>query len=100
MIRSSGLESFESPPCRQSQHRGHSRGEHRPPDGMRYFVITRLGAVLGVCSAGNHESDPCVPAVGTVLVGELPVAFAIEVPLRRGAQGNDEAELRPDTNYT
>src|SRR5262249_13537671 len=42
----------------------------------------------------DHECDPGVPSVGPVLVGEFPVAFEIEVGLRRGAQGNNESELR------
>src|SRR5262249_20518309 len=61
-----------------------------------YFVTIRRGAVLGACSA--HERHPGVPAVGSVVVGEFPVAFEIDVALRRGAQGNDDSELRADAD--
>src|SRR5262245_27779162 len=48
---------------------------------------------------GDHECDPGVPSVGPVLVGKFPVAFEIEVPLRCGAQRNDEPELRANADY-
>src|SRR5262245_25177029 len=47
----------------------------------------------------DHECDPGVPAVGPVVVGKFPVAFEIEISLRRGGQGNDESELRADANH-
>src|SRR5262249_41152516 len=59
-----------------------------------YFVnSSRRGARRLLCRR-DHECDPGVPAVGPVLVGEFPVAFEIEITLRRGAQRNDEPELR------
>src|SRR5262249_61272595 len=47
----------------------------------------------------DHEGDPGVPAVGPVLRGEFLVAFDIEVPLNCGGQGNDETDLRADTDH-
>src|SRR5262249_22236732 len=47
----------------------------------------------------DHECDPRVPAVGPVLVRELPVAPEIEVALRRGAQRNDEPDLRAGADH-
>src|SRR5262249_875628 len=46
----------------------------------------------------DHERHPGVPAVGPIVMGEFPVAFEIEIALRRGAQGNDDSELRADTD--
>src|SRR5262249_6278236 len=46
----------------------------------------------------DDEGHPGVPAVGPVVVGEFPVAFEIEVALRRGAQGNNDSELRTDAD--
>src|SRR5262249_38025958 len=46
----------------------------------------------------DHECDPGVPSVGPVVVGKFPVAFEIEVALRRSAQGNNDSELRADTD--
>src|SRR5262245_24967202 len=47
----------------------------------------------------DYECDPGVPAVGPVLVGEFPVALEIEVTLRRGAEGNNESELRTHADH-
>src|SRR5262249_28349467 len=47
---------------------------------------------------GDHKRNPGVPAVRPVLVGEFPVAFEIEVALRRGAQRNDHSELRTNAD--
>jgi hypothetical protein len=71
-------------------HSGHSAPvrcllcDHPPRRGARRLLGRR-----------DHECDPSIPAIGPVLVGELPVAFEVEIALRRGAQGNDESELRP-----
>src|SRR5262249_47431265 len=46
----------------------------------------------------DHERDPGIPAIGPVLVGELPVAFEIEIPLNLTGQGNDESELGASAN--
>src|SRR5262249_54221803 len=46
----------------------------------------------------DHERYPGVPAVRPVVVGKFPVAFEIEVALRRGAQGNNNSELRADAD--
>src|SRR5262245_43470069 len=46
----------------------------------------------------DHECDPGVPAIGPVVVGKFPVAFEIEVALRRVAQGNNDSELRTDAD--
>jgi hypothetical protein len=59
---------------------------------------SRRGA-WGLFRRRDYECDPGVPSVGPVLVGEFPVAFEIEVPLRRGGQGNNETKLRAHTNY-
>src|SRR5215831_3290064 len=48
---------------------------------------------------GDHECDPGVPAVGPVLVRELPITFEVEIALGRGAQGNNETELRAHANH-
>src|SRR6516162_316604 len=47
----------------------------------------------------DHECDPGVPAVRSVLVREFPVASEIEITLRLGGQGNDESELRPRAHH-
>src|SRR5262245_14391013 len=47
----------------------------------------------------DHKCHPGIPAVGAVLVGKFPVALEIEVPLCRGAQGNDEPELRANADH-
>src|SRR5260221_14154025 len=47
----------------------------------------------------DHECDPGVPAVGPVLARQFPVAFEIEVALGRGAQGNNEPDLRAKTDH-
>jgi hypothetical protein len=52
MIRSSGLESFESPAADNLNIEG-IHVASTAPKRHRYFVIIRLGAVLGVCSAGE-----------------------------------------------
>ena len=54
---------------------------------------SRCGARRLFCRR-DHEGDPGVPTVRPVLVGELPVAFKIEVSLRRCAQGDNESKLR------
>src|SRR5262249_51192909 len=46
----------------------------------------------------DYECDPGVPSVRSVVVGEFPVAFEIEVALRRGAQRNNDSELRADAD--
>src|SRR5262249_15444131 len=58
---------------------------------------SRRGARRLLCRR-DHECDPGIPAVGPVLVGKFPVAFEIEITLRRGAQRNDEPELRAGTD--
>jgi class 3 adenylate cyclase len=47
----------------------------------------------------EHEADPHVPAVGPVLRGKFFVAFDIKVTLSRGAQGNNEPDLRANANH-
>jgi hypothetical protein len=47
----------------------------------------------------DHECDPGIPAVGPVPAGKFPVGFEIEVTLSRGAQGNDESELRAGADH-
>jgi hypothetical protein len=51
---------------------------------LRYFVIIRRDAALGV--------------VRPAIVREFPIAFEIKVTLSRGADGNNESELRANAD--
>ena len=60
----------------------------------------RLGAVLGVCAAGEitNVTQPFQPA-GRFWLAKFPIAFEIEITLPFGGQGNDEFELRPGARH-
>src|SRR5262249_16247478 len=62
--------------------------DHSPRRGARRLFRRR-----------DHECDPGVPAVGSVLVGKFPVALEIEITLRLSGQGNDEPDLRPGAHH-
>src|SRR5690349_3961907 len=64
-----------------------------------HFVIIRRRGARRLFRRRDCECDPGVPAIGPILRGEFLVAFEIEVTLGRGAQGNNEAELRADANH-
>jgi len=63
-------------------------------------VSIRLGAVLGVCAAGEitNVTQPFQPA-GRFWLAKFPIAFEIEITLPFGGQENDEFELRPGARH-
>src|SRR6516165_12659447 len=76
-----------------------------PPSGVAQSVPRLFGDHSSCWSTRrlfrwrDHECDPGVPAIGPVLVREFPVAFDVEIALRRGAQGNNESELWTHANH-
>src|SRR5215472_14256828 len=49
------------------------------------------------CSGRDRETEPDVPAVWPVLVGELPVGFQVEISLQV-PNGKEVADLRPEAD--
>src|SRR5439155_361361 len=47
----------------------------------------------------EHERDPGIPAIRPVCIVELPVALEVQIGPRRGADGNNEPDLRPDADH-
>src|SRR5262249_12487757 len=98
MIRSSGLEALNHDPADNLN----TAGIHvASTAAKRHWLFrdhsSRRGA-RRLFRRRDHECDPGIPAIGPVLVGEFPIASEVEIALRRGAQGNDESELRADAD--
>src|SRR5215831_3026639 len=94
MIRSSGLEALNHDPADNLN----TAGIHvASTAAKRHWLFrdhsTRRGA-RRLFRRRNHKCHPGVPAIWPVLVGELPIAFEIEITLNLSGQGNDESELR------
>jgi hypothetical protein len=47
----------------------------------------------------EHERKPCVPAVRPIGIVEFLVGLQVQIALRCGADGNDEADLRPNSHH-
>ena len=63
-------------------------------------MTIRRGGAPGVCSAGEitNVTQAFQPA-GRFWLAKFPVTFEIEVPLCRGAQGDDQPELRANADH-
>src|SRR4029453_11315515 len=78
----------------------HCKTEPSPAGALGYLFCdhsSRRGA-RSLFRRRDRERDPGITAVRSVQRGEFLVAFDVEVTLGRGAQGNNESELRADAD--